>query len=73
MTANIGRMGRFVRGATGTLCGLGGVGMLVLSWPESPSVRWLLGGLLIAAGVFLWFEASKSWCAVRACGIKTPL
>ncbi len=29
--------------------------------------------LLIALGLFAIFEALRGWCALRACGIKTPL
>lgn len=28
---------------------------------------------LIAAGIFVLFEALRGWCALRACGIKTKL
>ena len=28
------------------------------------------GGLVLAAG-FLAFEATRGWCALRACGVKT--
>jgi len=37
--------------------------------------RWLtltIFSLLVIAGLFLRFEAKKRWCALRACGIKTP-
>jgi hypothetical protein len=32
--------------------------------------RWA-AGILIAAGIFSFFEAARGWCIVRACGIKT--
>ncbi len=37
---------------------------------------WSTGALpvgLAFAGLFMLFEARRSWCALRACGIKTPL
>lgn len=37
---------------------------------------WSTGALpvgLALAGLFMLFEARRSWCALRACGIKTPL
>ena len=33
----------------------------------------IAGVALVAAGVFVSFEALRGWCAVRACGIKTKL
>ncbi len=32
---------------------------------------WVLGGLLIAAGLFALFEARMGWCVLRAIGFKT--
>jgi len=32
-----------------------------------------LGGFLAASGAFTAFEALRSWCVLRACGIKTRL
>lgn len=37
---------------------------------------WSAGAIpvgLALAGLFMLFEARRSWCALRACGIKTPL
>jgi hypothetical protein len=34
-------------------------------------VPWLVGGLLVAGGLFSWFEANRGWCAARALGFKT--
>jgi hypothetical protein len=33
----------------------------------------LVGGVLIAAGLFSLFEANRGWCAARALGFKTKL
>jgi hypothetical protein len=41
-----------------------------------PLPRWLsliLFGLLLILGLFTRYEAKKKWCALRACGIKTPV
>lgn len=32
-----------------------------------------LAVMFLAFGLFTAFEALRGWCAVRACGIKTPL
>jgi UPF0716 family protein affecting phage T7 exclusion len=37
------------------------------------SLRMTVVGFLIILGLFMRFQASKRWCAVRACGIKTSL
>jgi len=73
MKMNIGRGGRWIRAITGTLCVFVGVAGLWLGWPESAGVRWVVGVVLIAVGVFQWYEARKGWCVARACGIRTPL
>ena len=31
----------------------------------------VLGGLLVAGGLFSLFEANRGWCAARALGFKT--
>ena len=62
---NIDNPGRLVRG-------LGALVLLVgASFGFTVSV-WLGLGLL-AAGVFVGFEALRGWCVMRACGIKTKL
>ena len=62
---NIDNQGRLVRGL-GALALLGGAGFgfTVSAW---------LGGALLAAGMFVAFEALRGWCALRACGIRTKL
>lgn len=60
---NIDNKGRAVRGlgALALLVGAG-FGFTVSAW---------LGGVLLAAGGFVAFEALRGWCALRACGIRT--
>ena len=62
---NIDNKGRLVRGL-GALALLAGAGFCykLSVWP---------GLVLLAAGVFVAFEALRGWCALRACGIKTKL
>jgi uncharacterized membrane protein len=62
---NIDRRGRIARIIWGLLVIGGGI-VLVRSH------AWA-GGLLIAAGLFSFFEAARGWCVMRACGIKTKL
>ena len=62
---NIGNKGRLVRAliALGFFVGAA-FGFGVSVW---------LGIVLLAAGVFVLFEALRGWCAFRACGIKTKI
>lgn len=64
-TRNIGNGGRLVRGGIAAVLFVSGA-LLV---PERPFV----GAVLLAAGVFVLFEALRGWCALRACGIRTKL
>ena len=62
---NIGNPGRLVRGLGALVLLVGaGFGFTVSVW---------LGLGLLAAGVFVGFEALRGWCVMRACGIKTKL
>jgi hypothetical protein len=62
---NIDNPGRLVRGLGALLVLVGaGFGFTVSVW---------LGLGLLAAGVFVGFEALRGWCVMRACGIKTRL
>ncbi len=62
---NIDNPGRLVRGLGALLLLVGaGFGFTVSVW---------LGLGLLAAGVFVGFEALRGWCVMRACGIKTRL
>ncbi len=62
---NIDNKGRLVRGFGALALVVGaGFGSMLSVW---------LGLVLLAAGVFLAFEALRGWCALRACGIRTKL
>lgn len=62
---NIDNRGRLVRGLGSLVLLVGaGFGYTVSVW---------LGVGLLAAGVFVGFEALRGWCVMRACGIKTRL
>jgi len=62
---NIDNNGSLVRGLGALALRVGaGSGFMVSVW---------LGLGLLAAGVFVGFEALRGWCALRACGIKTRL
>ncbi len=62
---NIDNRGRFVRGIGALVLLVGaGFGLTVSVW---------LGLGLLAAGLFVGFEALRGWCVMRACGIKTRL
>jgi hypothetical protein len=65
MKPNIDNKGRAARGGIGLIFLLAG-GCLV---PQVP----LLASIFILIGLFCVFEAWRAWCAVRACGFKTPL
>jgi len=61
---NISGLGRLVRFLIG--CALVFAGWLVCranyTWPAIP---------LFIGGGFVWFEAARGWCVMRACGVKT--
>ena len=65
MKQNIDNNGRVARGGIAVVFFLTG-GCL------SPQTR-LLATIFILIGLFCAFEAWIGWCAVRACGAKTPL
>ena len=62
---NINNPGRAMRGLGSLLC----IASAVLLWSHSRTAAALLG----VVAVFMFFEAARGWCALRACGIKTPL
>ena len=64
-TRNIDNRGRLIRG-------LGAMVLLVSAGFCFSASVWLGAGLL-AAGMFVAFEALRGWCFLRACGIKTRL
>ncbi len=65
MKQNIDQKGRVARGSLDLLFLLAGACLV--------SQNGTLATLFFACGVFVLFEALRGWCAVRACGIKTPL
>ena len=60
---NIDNKGRWMRGFTALALLV--AGLLTLNYSA------ILGGLLLASGAFVLFEAMRGWCVARACGIKT--
>ncbi|MCW5557499.1 MAG: hypothetical protein KIT22_06690 [Verrucomicrobiae bacterium] len=64
---NIRAKGRVLRGMI-ALALFAGTGF-AFAFAFSP---WLVA-LLAASGAFTAFEACRSWCVLRACGIKTRL
>jgi hypothetical protein len=61
---NIDTTGRFARAGMGIL-------FLLIAAVLVP-VNGILAVLFLACGLFALFEAYRGWCAVRACGFKTP-
>jgi uncharacterized membrane protein HdeD (DUF308 family) len=71
MQCNINRRGRKLRAVSGIICCA--LGAVVCSASVN-HFRWTMiwaGIALIAIGIFQLFEARKSWCALRAMGMKT--
>lgn len=64
MKPNIDSKGRLARGALALIF------FLLAAVLFSQSL--VLSILFALAGLFTAFEALRSWCAVRACGIRTP-
>ncbi len=64
MKQNIDQKGRTARGLLGILLLLGGACLV--------RQNGTLAVLFFLFGLFAFFEALRGWCAVRACGIKTP-
>jgi len=65
MKANLDAKGRAARGGLAVIFLLGGL-LLINTAP-------IFGWAFIVVGLFCAFESWVGWCAVRACGIKTPL
>ena len=65
MKQNIDEKGRVARGGMAVVFLLFGACLI----PEGP----VFAGIFILIGLFCAFEAWIGWCAVRACGVKTPL
>ncbi len=65
LTPNITRAGRILRAAIAIMLLIGGIiAVRELAW---------LGVVLFVCSAFVFFEAARGWCLVRACGIKTRL
>ena len=65
MKQNIDSKGRVARGGMAAVFLLAGACLI----PEAP----VFAAIFTLIGLFCAFEAWIGWCAVRACGIKTPL
>jgi hypothetical protein len=65
MKSNINKEGRVARGGFAIVFLLAGCCLI----PQTG----LLATIFILIGLFCAFEAWVGWCAVRACGVKTPL
>jgi hypothetical protein len=62
---NIGKAGRVARAAWG-------LGLIIVGFVLFDSIRWV-SILLFLFGAFALYEALRSWCIMRACGIRTRL
>jgi len=73
LVCNIDRRGRIYRLRIGlVLSGLGLVtGLLGVLVSSGGRWSWVLGAVLLAAGLFSLFEAWRGWCVARAIGFKT--
>ena len=65
MKPNIDNKGRVARGGIAVVFLLAGTCLI----PEAS----VLAAIFVLIGLFCAFEAWIGWCAVRACGVKTPL
>ena len=65
MKRNINAKGRAARGGLAVIFLLAGMYLL-----EAAVV---LGGIFIFVGLFCAFESWIGWCAIRACGVNTPI
>ena len=65
MKQNIDSKGRVARGGMAAVFLLAGACLI----PEAP----VFAAIFALIGLFCAFEAWIGWCAVRACGVKTPL
>lgn len=73
MKPNIDRKGRIARAISGVLTIAFGGGIWLFDWPATASIRWIVTGVAVLAGLFQLYEAKRAWCVTRACGIKTPM
>ena len=65
MKPNIDNKGRVARGGIAVVFLLAGACLI--------SEASVLAAIFVLIGLFCAFEAWIGWCAVRACGVKTPL
>ena len=65
MKQNIDSKGRVARGGMAAVFLLAGACLI--------SEASVLAAIFVLIGLFCAFEAWIGWCAVRACGVKTPL
>jgi len=62
---NIDRPGRIVRAAWGVAMLIGAV--------FASRYAWWASAILLAFAALAFYEATRGWCLVRACGIKTKI
>jgi hypothetical protein len=73
LVSNIDASGRRLRLVAGIVLTLFACLLLLAgALPRDSTPLAITGGVALAAGAFLIFEARAGWCAVRALGIKTP-
>ena len=72
LTPNIDERGRRYRGIAGSVCVGAAIGVALTCRPWSTGCVIAVVSLAVG-GLFMIFEARRGWCALRACGIKTPL
>jgi hypothetical protein len=73
LASNIDATGRRIRLIAGIVLTLFAcLTLLAGALPRGSTPLAIVGGLALAAGAFLIFEARAGWCAVRALGFKTP-
>jgi hypothetical protein len=62
---NLQSRGRIVRGLAG--------GLLVAAGLVTAFYLWWAGLVLGLSGLFALYEATRGWCVLRACGIRTKI
>jgi len=65
MKPNIDKKGRVARGGLAVVFLLSGTCLI----PQAS----FLAAIFVLIGLFCAFESWIGWCAIRACGVKTPL
>jgi hypothetical protein len=70
---NITRSGRIARAITGSLTLVAALVVWFAAWPSAPVTRACIILALVVAGLFQLYEARRSWCVMRACGVRTPM